>query len=324
MISRPRILFTTLATVSLGALALAGCSSSTGPAASSDGRIPVVASTNVYGQIAAAVGGDRVTVTSIISSETQDPHEFEATAADQLTVKKAGLIIENGGGYDPFLDQLVSASGATAPVITAASLSPEWPGDDDHDHSASPEATDDHADHDHVEGFNEHVFYDVATMAKLADEIAHELGDLDASGASTFEANAQTFTDGITKLQTQLDAIKTAHGGAGVFVTEPLPLYLTEAAGLANQTPEAFSEAVEEGTDVAPATLLDALGIIADKKAAVVIVNAQAAGAETTQVEDKAASAGVPVLKFSEILPANSTYLEWMQQNISQLQTALG
>ena len=93
-----------------------------------DGRITVVASTSVYGQIAEEIGGDLVDVTSIVSSTSQDPHSFEPSAQDQLAVRHADLVIENGGGYDAFIDALLEASGSTAPVLTAVEFSAAWPG----------------------------------------------------------------------------------------------------------------------------------------------------------------------------------------------------
>jgi len=109
-----------------------------------------------------------------------------------------------------------------------------------------------------------------------------------------------------------------------VFVTEPLPLYLTGAAGLRNRTPAAFSEAVEAGRDVPPATLLAALALIEGHQVAVVITNAQAGGAETALVTDAAHRAGIPVLAFSELLQNGDTYLSWMGANVSALAKALG
>lgn len=304
--TRTKTLLVAVAAAASSVLLLAGCAGTPNSPATADGRIAVVASTNVYGQIAEEVGGDRVDVTSLISSTSQDPHEFEASAGDQLKVSRAGILIENGGGYDPFMESLAQASGTKAPLITAAELAAGWKGPDD------------------LEGFNEHVFYDPATMAKLADRLADELGAIQPAHADEFTANAKRFSDGVAKLTASLDDLASAHAGEGVFVTEPLPLYLTEAAGLVNKTPDAFSEAVEEGQDVPPATLLTALGIIGGGDVSVVITNAQAAGAETTQVEQKAADAGIPVLRFSEILPDATTYLGWMQDNIAQLAAALG
>lgn len=321
-----RRLSSLLALGAVSALALTACAGSgDSPAtsASPTETIDVVASTNVYGQIAEEIGGDAVTVTSIITSAAQDPHEFEPTAQDQLIVSEADLIIENGGGYDAFMDAMIEASGTTAPVITAATFNHDYPGED-----AAAETEEDHADeeghdHAHIEGFNEHVWYDPHTMEHLAEAIAEELSTLDPDNAELFETNAAAFIDEIAGLEASLDDIAAAHAGAGVFVTEPVPVYLIVAAGLENLTPEAFSEAVEEGQDVPPATLLEALGIIEDGSAKVVIANAQTGGAETTQVIDTADAQGIPVLEFTETLPEGQTYISWMQQNIAELVDAL-
>lgn len=315
-----------LVLASASALVLAGCAGTPSGGPSADGTVSIVASTNVYGQIAEAIGGEDVEVTSIISQASQDPHAFEASARDQLTVSRADLLIENGGGYDPFMDQLIEASGSKAPVITAAELSPAWPADDhdedDHADGEHSESADDH-DHQHVEGFNEHVWYDPATMAKVADAIAAELSKLDASHAAVYTANAAEFVKGIDSLTASLDQLAAANAGATVFVTEPVPLYLTEAAGLENLTPAAFSEAVEEGQDVPPATLLEALDLIRGGSVDVVIVNAQTGGAETDQVVAAAGEKNLPVLEFTETLPEGKTYLEWMTMNVEELRSAL-
>ncbi len=333
-----------LALAAASVLALAGCAGSAGPAATSDdGKLQVVASTNVYGDIASAIGGDLIDVQSIITSFAQDPHSYEASARDQLTVSRAGLIIENGGGYDAFMDAIIESSGTEAPVITAVEFSHDWPGNDghgDHDHDAdatdaaspstssgaeTPEASadHDHAGHDHVEGFNEHVWYDPHTIAHVAEEIAHELGELDAANVATYQANYETFAAGIEGIEGSLDALKAQHAGEKVFVTEPVPLYLTAAAGLENATPAAFSEAVEEGQDVPAATLLDAGRIISSGDVRVLIVNAQTGGAETDEVISKAKAAGIPVLEFTELVPDGDTYLTWMQANVAALADTL-
>ncbi|WP_438354890.1 metal ABC transporter solute-binding protein, Zn/Mn family [Microbacterium sp. CJ88] len=312
--------------VALGAasvLLLAGCAGTAGAASTpgaSGAKLTVVASTNVYGQIAQEIGGGLVDVTSIVSSGSQDPHGYEASAQDQLTISKADLIIENGAGYDAFVDALITSSGTTAPVITASELSHAYPAADA---SAAPTASADAHDHAHVEGFNEHVWYDPHTIEAVATAIADQLGTLDPANAAAFTANATTFTDGVHALETSLEAIKTKDAGAGVFVTEPVPVYLIDAAGLQNITPSAFSSAVEAGQDVPPATILEARSLIDGGTVKVLIANAQTGGAETTQVIDAATAKNIPVLEFTETLPDGKTYLQWMQQNIDDLAAAL-
>ncbi|KZE89980.1 metal ABC transporter solute-binding protein, Zn/Mn family [Microbacterium sp. TNHR37B] len=332
---------TPLALVALlgaSALVLAGCSSTPGGATggNGDGKIQVVASTSVYGDIVEAIAGDAVDVTSIVASTSQDPHSYEASAADQLTVSQADLIIENGGGYDAFIDGLIEATGSSAHVITAAEFSHDWPGNeghdhadgDDHDHADETDAADDHdhgdhEGHDHIEGFNEHVWYDPHTMEHLAEAIAEELTELAPADADAFQKGLSTFVAGIGDLETSLADISAAHEGDKIFVTEPVPLYLTAAAGLTNVTPEAFSEAVEEGQDVPPATLLEADKLLKAGDVRAVIANAQTGGAETTQVIETAKAAGIPVIEFTEILPEGKTYLTWMADNISTLAATL-
>lgn len=322
--------------VAAASLALAGCAGTSSPAASGsdDGKISVVASTNVYGSLAAEVGGDAVEVTSIVTSLAQDPHSYEASARDQLTVSQADLVIENGGGYDSFLDGLIESSGSTAPVLTAVEFSHDFPGAEGHDdhadeHAADEDAADDHdhghdhEGHDHIEGFNEHVWYDPHTIAHLVEDIAHELGELDAANADTFEANAQALIERIDGLETSLDTIAAAHQGEKIFVTEPVPLYLAAAAGLDNATPAAFSEAVEEGQDVPPATLLEAQQILRSGDVRIVIVNAQTGGAETTEITTLAGELNIPVLEFTELMPDGLDYVGWMQQNIDEISGAL-
>ncbi|MBZ4488475.1 zinc ABC transporter substrate-binding protein [Microbacterium sp. cx-55] len=332
---KSRLLLVAPALAAVSVLALAGCAGGASASPSSSDEFTIVTSTNVYGQIAQEIAGDAITVTPIITSNSQDPHEFEASPADQITVRAANLIIENGGGYDAFMDTLISGSGSEAPVIVAAEYSHAWPegeaGDTDTEAlEESPHSEEDHAEaqdadgHSHIEGFNEHVWYDQDTIKNVTAAIAQELSAQLPDQADTFEANAAAFTEKLEALQSSLADIKTAHAGEGVFVTEPVPGYMIEAAGLENVTPSEFSEAVEEGQDVPPATLLTALNLIGSGDVKLLIANSQAAGAETTQTIDAAGTAGVPVLEFSETLPDDQTYVQWMQQNIEDIATALG
>ena len=143
------------------------------------------------------------------------------------------------------------------------------------------------------------------------------------ANAQTYEDNAAALVAEIEGLEATLADLKAAHEGDRIFVTEPVPLYLTAAAGLENATPAAFSEAVEEGQDVPPATLLEAVRILTSGEVRVLIVNAQTGGAETDEVVARAKGAGIPVLEFTELVPDGDTYLTWMQANVAALADTL-
>jgi zinc/manganese transport system substrate-binding protein len=213
-------------------------------------------------------------------------------------------------------------------VFTAAEFSHDYPGNAGHDDEAEEEDHD-HADeqghegHDHIEGFNEHVWFDPHTMTHVVEGLVDELSELDPEGAADFAANAEGIVADIEDAEAQLETIKTEANGAGVFMTEPLPGYIATAAGLTDLTPEGFAESVEEGSDVAPATLLEALDIIESGDVKVLLTNAQTGGAETERVEQAAKDAGIPVVAFSELLEDGSSYSEWMHDAIQSLADAL-
>lgn len=323
-----------LALASVAALTLAGCSTpATGEG--DDGTITVVASTNVYGDIAATIGGDRVDVQSIITSASQDPHSYEASARDRLTVQKADLVIENGGGYDAFIDTLLQDA-KDPHVVTAVEYSHDFPGNEGHsdeahsDEAHADEAEHDHAEdeaghegHDHIEGFNEHVWFDPHTMIHVVEAIADELTALDPDGAKEFAANAADLTADLEGFETELATLKTDAPDVSVFITEPLPGYLAAAAGFTDITPEGFAESVEEGTDVAPAVLLQALDVIGSGQVTALLTNAQTGGSETQRVETAAKDAGIPVVAFTELLEDGSSYSEWMSDAIQSLAAAV-
>lgn len=324
-----------LALASVAALSLAGCS--TAPAAGEGGdggAVTVVASTNVYGSLAEQIGGDRVDVTSIITSATQDPHSYEASARDRLTVQKADLVIENGGGYDGFIDTLLQDA-QDPHIVSAVEFSHDFPGneghsdeegateeehDHDHDHAEGEEG---HEGHDHIEGFNEHVWFDPHTMIHVVEAIADELATIDPDGEAEFTANAEDIVSDLEGFEADLETLKTDAAGANVIITEPLPGYIATAAGLTDVTPEGFAESVEEGSDVAPATLLETLNVVDSGDVAAVLTNAQTGGAETQRVEDAATAAGIPLVAFTELLPEGSSYSEWMSDAIQSLADAL-
>ncbi|MBS1673529.1 MAG: zinc ABC transporter substrate-binding protein [Actinobacteria bacterium] len=282
----------------VAALALAGCAPRSAQA--DDGRLSVVATTNVYGSIAELIGGDRIRVTSIIDSLAKDPHEYQASARDRLTVRNADLVIENGGGYDPYMQDLLD--GSRAKVITAADSRPDR----------------------HAQDFNEHVWFDPATMITVVREVQDQLTVLDPKGEAQYRQGALDLSMQLQDAETQLAAIKAKAGGEGVFITEPVPGYLAAAAGLVDKAPAGFASAVEEGHDVAPSTLLDAVRVVQSHEVVAVLANAQAGGSETQRIEQEAKTAGVQVATFTEILPKDTTYPEWMRAAIGSLARAVG
>lgn len=305
-----------------GGISPGGSGSGSGGSAGTDAPtapISVVTATNVWGDVVSQIGGQDVTVRPLVTDPAADPHSFEPSAQAQLAVSKAELIVQNGGGYDDWMTTLVDASGSTAPVINAVELS----GSATATAAPSTAAAATEATSDSAGVVNEHVWYDLPTVALVGQQVAVELSGLRPEQAAYFQTNADVFVTKIKGLTSKVEAIKATHDGTGVAVTEPVPLYLTEAAGLVNKTPDAFSAAIEEGTDVPPTVLNDTLALFTGGQVAALIYNSQTASPETETVLDAAKQHNVAVVPVTETLPDNMDYLSWMDSTITALATAL-
>lgn len=283
-----------LAVAAVAVLA-AGCGGETDDAAA-EGKIAVVASTNVWGSVVEAVGGDDVSVRSLINDSQGDPHSYADKPEDATLLTESKLVVYNGGGYDDFFTKLVDAAGADAKQVVAYDVSGL------------------------ADGENEHVWYDFATVKKVADKVAAELGAIDPDNKDAYTANAKTFGGKIDELATKADAIPDGK----VVATEPVAKYLLDAAGLTDVTPTDFSEAVEEETDPPIAAVADTMDLITGKQVVALVNNAQTETNVTDQVNNAAKTAGVPIVNVSETLPPGVTdYVEWMTKQVDALADAV-
>jgi len=300
-----RLAYALPAVVALAAVSLTACAAGTpDPAPGGDAPIAVVASTNVWGDLAATIGGDAVSVTSIIDDPDRDPHEYEADAQNQLALSKAAVVIENGGGYDDFVDTMLGAAGnPDAVVIDAVDISGKAAADG--------------------EELNEHVWYDFPTVEQVIDRIEAAYAQLEPAAATTFQANADALKTQIDALIQREAALRAQYAGDGVSITEPVPLYLLDAIGLDNRTPDAFSEAIEEDTDVAPAVLQATLALYSGHQVRLLAYNEQTTGPQTEAVLGAAQDNGIPVVPVTETLPDGKSYVTWMTDNLDAIAAAL-
>jgi len=307
--------------VAVGALAvttlmLAACNSTTSttgsssttasgsaPSTAAAAPINLVASTNVWGDIAKQIGGDHVTVTSIMSDPNADPHQYEADAKTGAAVSKAQFVIENGLGYDDFMDKLLAASPNPSRAVLNAADAMKISGQD----------------------ANPHIWYEIAKIPDAATAIADQLGKLDSADAATFTANAKTFSDSLAPTNTAIANIKTKYPGAPVGYTERVPGYVVDAAGLKLVTPPSFAQSIEDGNDPSPADNAAMDAALTNKAIKVLLYNGQVTSPATDAVKQLAQKSGVPVVGVTETLPpTDKDFQDWQLRQINEITTALG
>ncbi|WP_237199484.1 metal ABC transporter solute-binding protein, Zn/Mn family [Rothia nasimurium] len=317
-----RKIFPTVSLLAVSALTLSACGSSGTSASSSsnDGTLQVVTTTDVYADVVAAVGGDKVEVTPLIASTAVDPHSYEATSQDRLTVKDADLVVVNGGGYDTFLTEMVGTDNPDQIVVNAVELSGLFSADD-LAHMAEEHSTTGEDHSDHVHSYNEHVWYDLDTMKKVADQVAADLAELDPANADAYTSAAATFSTDADQLLDRLKAIDTEE--RTYLATEPVSGYMLEDAGFTDSTPADLTAAVDSESDIAPLTLQEAKDALTGGSIDLLAFNEQTQTAQTTEIYTFAQEAGVASVSFTETLPENTGYMDWMTQNIDNLEKAV-
>jgi zinc/manganese transport system substrate-binding protein len=300
-----------LVLVTATVLVLAGCGTTQPEAQPTEtpfDGITIVASTNVWGDIAKSIGGDRVQVISIIENFTQDPHSYEASARDQLAVNDADLIVANGGGYDFFIEALAKASGDKE--VLYAYL-PDELVKEEGGHN-----------HDHSDG-NEHVWYDFHVVEDFANRLAAALAALDADYSSEYSDNLIDFQGEIEILEDRMAAVSGKYSGSSFVASEPVANYLLLELGLEDLTPKSFSQAIEEELDVSPKDLLEIQKLLKVKSVDVFVVNPQTGSVQIDALAALAKQNGIALVELSELLPEGSRYFDWMDLNIASLEAAL-
>lgn len=278
-------------------LVLAGCGGATRTA----GPLRVVASTNVYGDIARQIGGSRVGVTSVLSDPNADPHLFEPGTRNGLAVSRAAVVIQNGVGYDTFMERLESASPSGSRIVVTI-------GDALGVHGTSA---------------NPHLWYDVPALAKIAAAIAGGLERADPKHAASYRAGERRFAASLAPLRRAVAAIRTRFAGTPVAYTEPVPGYLLEAAGLRNIAPTGFTRAIEDGTEPPPSAVAELTRLVSTHQVKVLLYNSQAVSPITVRIRSAAGTAGVPVIGVRETLPPHTTFQAWQLAQVEVLRSAL-
>ncbi|HEY0753176.1 MAG TPA: zinc ABC transporter substrate-binding protein [Ktedonobacteraceae bacterium] len=264
------------------------------------GVLQVVAAENFYGNLVSQLGGTRVSVTSILADPNVDPHEYQSNVKTAIAVSKAGLVIENGGGYDDWMDKILSAAPASGRVLLKGyDLAP----------THLPE--------------NEHVWYSFANVAAIAQAITGQLKQLDPADATLFEKNLQAFKQSLQPLGQKVAAIKARYNGTAVGLTETIYLYQTELEGLKVLTPFEFEKAIAEGNDPPASAVITTTDQITQHQIKVLIYNEQTVTPVTSNLERLAQANHIPSVAVTELMPGGKSYQTWMLDQLAALQRAL-
>lgn len=286
----------------LGAAVVAGCGS-TPTGAGSGGRLGVVAAENFWGDIAGQIGGGRVSVTSIITDPNADPHTYETDPQAAAALTNASIVIENGAGYDDFVDKLLSTNPESGRDVLSIARTVGVGGNNP----------------------NPHLWYNPDYVTAAARAVEAHLAARDHADATTFAANLQTFLDAYQPYIDTLAAIRSRYAGTPVAYTERVPGYLVQAAMLRLATPATFAQSIEDGNDPSPADTAAMDSAMTGRRVKVLLYNAQVTSPATQSVEDLATANGIPVVGVAETIPSGQPdFQAWQISQARAILAALG
>ena len=291
-----------LAVIAAVTATVAAACSVAATAASNDGKIVAVGAENQYADVISQVGGEYVQASAIMSNPNTDPHSFEASIAVAREVGNAQLIVQNGIGYDDFMNSIESASPSSGRTVINVQRLLKLP-------DSTP---------------NPHLWYDPATMPRVADAIAGALSAIQPSHAAYFAANAAAFKASLQPLTAAIASFKAAYPGTTVATTEPVADYLLTALGADNLTPWTFQAAIMNGVDPSPQNVAVQRALFTEHKVRVFLYNQQVTDALTQSFITLAEQNHIPVVGVYETMPVPGyDYQTWMRTEVQDLREAV-
>jgi zinc/manganese transport system substrate-binding protein len=271
-------------------------------AAPGAGQIVAVGAESQYANVISQVGGKYVRASAIMSNPNTDPHSFEASIAVAREVGGAQLVVQNGVGYDAFMNTIESAAPSSGRTVINVQRLLELP-------DSTP---------------NPHLWYDPATMPRVAGSVAAALSVIQPSHKAYFEANAAAFGDSLGKLAAAIASFKAAYPGTRVATTEPVADYLLTALGADNLTPWTFQADVMNGVDPSPQNVAVQRALFTGHKVRVLLYNQQVTDTLTESFITLAEQNHIPVVGVYETMPdPGYDYQAWMQTEVRDLREAV-
>jgi len=272
-----------------------------GPGPGHPGVVDAVGAENQYADVIAQIGGRYVQVSSVLDDPNTDPHTFESSPSVAREVGGATLVVQNGLGYDGFMDKIEAATSRPGRTVIVAQ---------------------------HLLGLrdstpNPHLWYDPRTMPAVAEAVAGALAASAPGHAAFFRANLARFDASLGPWRAAVASFRSAHPATPVATTEPVADFLLGAMGTVNRTPFRFQADVMNGVDPSAQDVTEVEGLLHRGQVKVFCYNVQVVDTLTSSMLRAARAAGIPVVALYETMPSGFDYQRWMLAEVDALRRAV-
>jgi zinc/manganese transport system substrate-binding protein len=264
--------------------------------------IPVVAVENFYGNLVQQLGGQCISLVSIITDPLADPHEYQPTANDAKSYQTAQFIVENGLGYDDFSDKIIATLSQKPTVLNVGQM------------LGLPVTS------------NPHVWYNPTYVGQIIQAINTNLDAVNPAAASYYDNQAAVFNQRkLAGYNASLALLKGQYAGVPVGATESIFVYLAQATGLNLLTPPAFMDAISESNDPTAKDIATFQNQITTHQIKVLVYNSQTITPVTDQLKALAIANNLPIVGVSETMPLDAqTFQGWQANQLQNLIRVIG
>lgn len=261
--------------------------------------IPVVAAENMYGTVAQEIGGDSVSVTSILHNPNQDPHLFSASPNTAKAIARAQIIVYNGLDYDPWMQKLIASATHSHPIVLNVGEKLGY-----------------------AEGSNPHIWYDPTVMPRYAMVLTQQLIRLDPAHQADYQRRLQAFLSRMKPYQALIEKARRQLHGTPVIATEPVFGYLSDALGF-SMAGTHFQLSIMNDAPPSAQDTADFENRLRQHQVKLLIYNNQVTNPITERLKRLAMDSGIAVIGVSETQPSDQTYVQWMQSQLNAILAVL-
>jgi len=256
----------------------------------------ITTTVNTYREPIKSVVGNKYEVQSIIKSVNVDPHSFSPSSNNAKQIADSRLIVSSGLGYDDWVNKIVIANSQDKNLI---------------DFSRNVL--------DKKDGENEHVWFSVSNVQNLSQAVYQHMAKVDPKNKAYYQANFKKYDLKLDSLIRREQALKQYTNGKKAYVTEPLPYYLLKDLGVTIANPH-FAKSIEDDTDPSIEDVKDMENGLRKHKVSFLVVNKQVTSGIITKMTSLAKENHIPIVYFTETLPSDLGYYDWMNGNITQIE----
>ncbi|MDC7701507.1 metal ABC transporter solute-binding protein, Zn/Mn family [Vogesella indigofera] len=277
-------------------------------------NLPVVASFSIMADITREVGGERVSVVSLVGAD-QDAHVFQPKPADVKKLAEAKVFVVNGLGFEGWINRLNKSANFKGVTVTAANgLKPLAVAEDGHGH-------DEHG-HDHGRA-DPHAWHNPQHVLRYVDNIAAGLSRADAAGAAYYRERAAAYKARLQELDSwagkQFAAVPAAR--RKVLTSHDAFAYLGQRYAIRFMAPQGVSTDAEASAKSVAQLIRQ---VKKEQVKAVFIENMS----DRRLIDQLAKEAGVKVggKLYSDALssqPGARSYLEMFRSNVTALSQSM-